>query len=98
VPQSIIVPTPAPLVAQGARLPTLTMAAARRYARQRIKLKSRRAKAIKISCRRRTRTSATCKVRYKADPRAAYKGSMVISYRIREGRAALVASSRLRRR
>ena len=94
--QAPSVPPPAP-AAPASRLPTLTMAAARRYARQRIKRRSRRATAIKVSCSRRTRTSATCKVAYRADRRAAYEGSMVISYRRREGRPALVATSRLRR-
>jgi hypothetical protein len=88
---------PAAPAARARRLPTLTMAAARRYARQRVKRKTRRATAIKVSCRRRTRTSATCKVAYKADRRAAYKGNMVVRYRFRGSRASLVATSRVRR-
>jgi hypothetical protein len=79
------------------RLPTLTMAAARRYARRRIKRKSPSAKSIKASCARRTRTSATCKVRWKTAKRAGYRGKMVVRYRFRGSRAALVATSTLRR-
>ena len=79
------------------RLPTLTMATARRYARQRIRRKSPRAKAIRTTCARRSRTSATCKVRWKTSRRAGYRGKMVVKYRFRGSRAALVATSTLRR-
>lgn len=81
---------------QERRLPTLTMATARRYARQRIRRKSPRATRIKTSCSRRTRTSATCRVRWRARARGGYRGSMVVKYRLRGGRAVLVATSRLR--
>ena len=79
------------------RLPTLTMAAARRHARQRIKRRSPRAKAIKASCKRRSRTSATCKVRWMTAKRSGYRGKMVVKYRFRGSRAALVATSAVRR-
>ncbi len=92
-----VTPPPAPVVAATPLLPTLTMSTARRYARQRIKGKSRRATAIRISCARRSRTSATCKVRWRVGRRAGHRGRMVIKYRFRSGRAALVATSRLTR-
>ena len=88
-------PTQAAPVVQ--RLPTLTMAAARKYARQRIKRRSPRAKQIKAACSRRSRTSANCRVRWRAGRRVGYRGSMVIRYRLQAGRAALVASSRVRK-
>jgi hypothetical protein len=79
------------------RLPTLTMAAARRYARRRIKRKSPRAAHITAACSRRSRTSANCRVRWRTGSRAGYRGSMLIKYRFRGGRAALVATARVRR-
>ena len=89
--------SPPPPVAGATRLPTLTMSTARRYARQRIRRRSSRATAIRTGCARRSRTSAACKVRWRVGRRAGYKGSMVIRYRLRTGRAVLVATSRLRR-
>ena len=80
------------------RLPTLGMARARRYARQRIKRRSPRARSIKASCSRRSRTSATCRVRWRTGPRAGYRARMVVKYRLQGARPALVAtSSRVRR-
>jgi hypothetical protein len=79
------------------RLPTLTMAAARRYARRRIKRKSPRATQIKATCSRRTRTSAKCRVRWRTGRRAGYRGSMEIKYRLRAGHAALVSTARVHR-
>jgi hypothetical protein len=78
-------------------LPTLTMAAARRYARQRIKLKSPRATRIRANCSRRTRTSATCRVGWMAGRRAGYRGSMMVKYRYHGSEAGLVATSRVRK-
>ena len=78
-------------------LPTLTMASARRYARQRIKRRSRRATAISTRCVRRTRTSATCRVRWRADRQARYRGKMLIRYRYGARGAALAASARVRK-
>ena len=78
-------------------LPTLTMAAARRYARQRIVRRSRRATAIRTRCARRTRTSATCRVRWRAGRQARYQGKILIRYRYGESGAALAASSRVRK-
>jgi len=86
-----------PSVAVEPPLPTLTMAAARRYARQRIKLKSPRATRIKANCSRQTRTSATCRVGWVAGRKGGYRGSMVVRYRYRGSQADLVATSRVRR-
>jgi hypothetical protein len=88
-------PAPAQAAPAVQHLPTLTMAAARRYARRRIKRKSPRARQIKASCSRRSRTSATCRVRWLTARRAGYRGRMVIRYRLQAGRAALVATSRV---
>ncbi|MDQ4049845.1 MAG: hypothetical protein M3131_10785, partial [Actinomycetota bacterium] len=79
------------------QLPTLSIASARRYAQSRIKRKHPRAKRMRVSCSRRTRTSAACKVRWSVGSRAAYAGRMVVSYRRRGGDVMLAASSRLRR-
>ena len=78
-------------------LPTLSMSSARRYARSRIKRRHARAKRIRASCTRRTRTSARCKVRWRVGGRAAYSGKMVVSYRLRRGRVALAATATVRR-
>jgi len=94
---------PAPLQTQPASkpaskpLPTLTMAAARRYARRRIGRRRPRPTEIRATCSRRTRTSATCAVRWKVGRRASYRGKMVVRYRFSEGRVATVASFGLRR-
>ena len=78
-------------------LPTLTMASARRYARARIKRRHRRAKRIRASCSRRSRTSAACKLRWSVGRRAAYSAKMVVRYSVRGGDVALAGSSRVRR-
>jgi len=48
------------------RLATLTMAQARRLARAQVLRKNRRAKRIRTRCARRSRTTAVCRVRYRA--------------------------------
>ncbi|MFN2537052.1 MAG: hypothetical protein ABR549_02730 [Mycobacteriales bacterium] len=90
-------PEPTLPTLQDRQLPTLTMATARRYARQRIRSKTPRATRIKATCSRRTRTSATCRVGWKAGRRAGYKGSMVVRYRYHGSQPALVATSRVRK-
>ena len=86
-------PTPTPAPQARRRLPTLSRAAARRYARGRIARRHRRAKRIRATCSRRTRTSARCKVRWTVGGRAAYSGRMVVGYRLRGGTVGLAASS-----
>ena len=87
---------PATAPAAARQLPTLSMARARRYARSRIKRRHTRAKRIRASCSRRSRTSARCKVRWTLK-RAAYAGRMTVLYRIRSGTVALAGTSNVRR-
>ncbi len=77
--------------------PTITRAAARRLARRRIRQKSRGAAHIRARCKRRTRTSATCRVRWRRASRIRYRGTMVVSYRLRAGKVAWGARARVRK-
>ena len=58
---------------------TLSLSAARREAKMRIKRSARGAKSIKASCSRRSRTAATCKVRWVANGKAYSKRLVVKS-------------------
>lgn len=88
---------PVPNLVPPRPLPTLSLAAARRYARGRIKRKHPRAKRVGAGCTRRTRTSARCKIRWRIGSRAAYSARMVVRYRLRGSQVSLAASSTVRR-
>lgn len=60
---------------------TLSMTQARRLARAHVKRKNRRAKRIRTSCARRSRTSAVCRVRYRAGRKTVTKKLVVRSSR-----------------
>jgi hypothetical protein len=62
--------------------PTLSMSSARRAARQRIRHRSSRARHIRASCARRTRTTAVCLVRWKVATRAFKKRLVVRSHSV----------------
>ena len=61
------------------QLATLSLASARRRARAHIQRRSRRAKAIRSKCVRRSRTSAMCRVRYKVGKKSVTKRLVVRS-------------------
>ncbi|MGH3995693.1 MAG: hypothetical protein ACRDSN_24895, partial [Pseudonocardiaceae bacterium] len=58
---------------------TLTLAEARRAAKMRVKRGSPRAKSIRANCSRRSRTSATCRVKWTANGKSRSKRLVVKS-------------------
>lgn len=77
--------------------PRLRLSSAGRYARSHIKRKAPRATRIHTRCVRRTRTSATCRVRWRLNRGAGYRGRMIVKYRYRGSGVALATSVHVRR-